>query len=463
MNPRRWRALAVCLVPAFMTLLDVSIVNVALPDIQAGIGASDSGLQWVVSGYALTFGLALIPGGRLGDARSRRAVFMWGIVLFTAASAACGAAQNEWWLIVARLVQGAAGALMMPQVSGYIQEMFQGAERGRAFGYLGAVIGLSTAVGPLLGGVLIQVFGEENGWRWVFYVNLPIGLLSLPFALRVLPAENVRRTLKAGFDPVGVLLLAAGLLLLLLPFLQNQQWPGGAKWLLVPAGAAVLAGFARWELRAARRIEPLVHMDLFRSRAFTLGGLIGVLYFAGFTAIFFVFTLFLQNGLQYSALMAGLASVPFAVGSGLSAGISGRLVHRYGRAMVAWGLFIVAVGFVATMLAVHAVPGRHAGWAAAGPLLLSGLGSGLVISPNQTLTLSQVPVGRAGSAGGVLQTWQRIGSAAGIAAVGAVYFAHLATSRGNWAESFQVAMLTSAAFVVAALLVALYDLFGPGR
>ncbi|WP_066366114.1 MFS transporter [Herbidospora mongoliensis] len=463
MIPRRWRALAVCLVPAFMTLLDVSIVNVALPDIQAGIGASDSGLQWVVSGYALTFGLALIPGGRLGDARSRRAVFMWGIVLFTIASAACGAAQSEWWLITARLVQGMAGALMMPQVSGYIQEMFQGSERGRAFGYLGAVIGLSTAVGPLLGGVLIQIFGEQNGWRWVFYVNLPIGLLSLPFALRLLPAGNRARTLKPGFDPVGILLLAAGLMLVLLPFLQDQLWPGPEKWLLIPAGMVVLAGFVWWELRAVRRIEPLVHMDLFRSRSFTLGGLIGVLYFAGFTAIFFVFTLFLQNGLHYSALAAGLASVPFAIGSGIASGFGGRLVGRWGRAMVAWGLFIVAVGFLATMLAVHQVPGRHAGWAAAGPLLLSGIGSGLVISPNQTLTLSSVPVRRAGSAGGVLQTWQRIGSAAGIAAVGAVYFSHLDVSHGDWAASFQVAMLTSAAFVVAALLVALYDLFGPGR
>ncbi|WP_061300606.1 MFS transporter [Herbidospora cretacea] len=462
MSPRRWRALAVCLVPAFMTLLDVSIVNVALPDIQAGIGASDSGLQWVVSGYALTFGLALIPGGRLGDARSRRAVFMWGIVLFTAASAACGAAQSEWWLIVARLVQGVAGALMMPQVTGFIQEMFQGGERGRAFGYLGAVIGLSTAVGPLLGGILIQIFGHEDGWRWVFYVNLPIGLASLPFAMRMLPAGNRARTLRPGVDPVGLLLLALSLMLILLPFLQAQVWPGPEKWLLVPAGLAVVAAFVGWELRAVRRIEPLVHMDLFRSRPFTLGGLIGVLYFAGFTAIFFVYTLFLQNGLNYTALEAGLASVPFAIGSGIASGFGGRLVGRWGRAMVAWGLFIVAVGFLATMLAVHQVPGRHAGWAAAGPLLLSGIGSGLVISPNQTLTLSRVPVQRAGSAGGVLQTWQRIGSAAGIATVGAIYFAHLDTSR-NWAESFQVAMLTSAAFVVAALAVALYDLFGPGR
>ncbi len=189
---------------------------------------------------------------------------------------------------------------------------------------------------------------------------------------------------------------------------------------------SVLAGFVRWELRAVRRIEPLVHMDLFRSRPFTLGGLIGVLYFSGFTAIFFVFTLFLQNGLHYTALEAGLASVPFADRLGHRLGVRrGGWSPRWGRAMVAWGCSSWPWGSLATMLAVHQVPGRHAGWAAAGPLLLSGIGSGLVISPNQTLTLSRVPVRRAGSAGGVLQTWQRIGSAAGIATVGAVYFAHL--------------------------------------
>ncbi|GIH26430.1 MFS transporter [Acrocarpospora phusangensis] len=466
-NPRRWKALAVCLVAGFMSLLDISIVNVALPSIQTGLGASDSALQWVLSGYALTFGLALVPAGRLGDARSRRTVFMTGVALFTLTSAAAGAAQHEWWLVVARLVQGVAGGVMMPQVSGFVQQLFTGAERGRAFGLLGAVIALSTAVGPLLGGVLIQAFGPEQGWRWVFYVNLPIGLAALPLARRLLPAhppiaKPAAELRRRGSDPVGTLLLGSAVLLILLPFLQERLWPGWQKWLLEPAGVLLILVFVWWERRAARGIEPLVHMDLFRRRSYALGTLLSLLYFAGFTAIFFTYTLFLQNGLRYSALLAGVASVPFALGSALSAAVGGRLVLRFGRAMVACGLLMVTAGLLGTMLAVHQVPGEQAGWAAAGPLLLAGLGSGLVITPNQTLTLSQVPVIRAGSAGGVLQTGQRIGGAAGIATVGAVFFARLASSGGDWAASFQLGMLMSTAFVLVALLVALYDLFGPG-
>ncbi|GAA0380209.1 MFS transporter [Acrocarpospora corrugata] len=466
-NPHRWQALAVCLVAGFMTLLDISIVNVALPSIQAGLGASDSALQWVLSGYALTFGLTLVPSGRLGDARSRRAVFMTGVVLFTLTSAAAGAAQHEWWLVVARLLQGVAGGLMTPQVSGFIQELFLGAERGRAFGLFGAVVGLSTAIGPLLGGLLIQAFGAANGWRWVFYVNLPIGLAALPLARRLLPGHPRRVTPGAearrpGFDPLGTLLLGAAVLLVLLPFLQERMWPGWQKWLLEPLGVLLIVVFVWWERRAARRMEPLVHMDLFRLRGYLLGALLSFVYFAGFTALFFTYTLYLQNGLRYSALLAGVASTPFALGSALSAAVGGRLVLRFGRAMVAFGLVLVAVGLLATMLAVHQVPGPHAGWAAAGPLLLAGLGSGLVITPNQTLTLSEVPVIRAGSAGGVLQTGQRIGSAAGIATVGAVYFAHLAATGGDWAGSFRLGVLMCSGFVLAALVVALYDLYGPG-
>ena len=170
-DPRRWRGLAVCLVSGFMTLLDVSIVNVALPSIRAGLHASVSDLQWVLSGYALMFGLFLVPAGRLGDARGRRTVFLAGLSLFTLASALAGLSPGPGWLAGARLLQGAAGGLLNPQVAGFIQQLFRGAERGRAFGLLGATIGLSTAVGPLLGGAIIGVAGSPEGWRWVFYVN----------------------------------------------------------------------------------------------------------------------------------------------------------------------------------------------------------------------------------------------------------------------------------------------------
>ncbi len=462
----RWQALAVCLVAGFMTLLDVSIVNVALPSIRDGLGMSESGLQWILSGYALTFGLALVPSGRLGDARSRRAVFIAGLALFTATSALAGAAQSEGWLIGARLAQGAAGGILVPQVSGFIQQLFQGAERGRAFGLLGATIGVSTAVGPLLGGLLIQAFGTAEGWRWVFYVNLPIGLIALPLAYRLLPPPAVRPARVAGrrgdFDPLGILLLGAGTVLLLLPFVQQEQWPGAAKWLLLPLSAALLAAFAGWERHYARRREPLVSMNLFRARSYALGTLLSLVYFAGFTAIFFIFTLYLQNGLHYSALAAGLSITPFALGSGAAAAVGGRVVHRFGRPLVAAGLVLVAFGLAVAGGVVHFWSGPHLGWLTAAPLLVAGIGSGLVISPNQALTLSEVPVARAGSAGGVLQTAQRIGSAAGIAAVGSVFFTRLGAHPDDWAGAFQLGLAVAIGFVLLALATALADVLAGG-
>jgi EmrB/QacA subfamily drug resistance transporter len=460
---RRWPALAVCLAASFMTLLDISIVNVALPSIRTGIGASQSGLQWVLSGYALTFGLALVPAGRTGDVRSRRAVFLIGLALFTATSALAGAAQNEGWLVGARLLQGAAGGILVPQVSGFIQQMFQGAERGRAFGLLGATIGVSTAVGPLLGGLLIQAFGTHEGWRWVFYVNLPIGLALLPVAYRLLPgppADEGGGRKRSDLDPVGVLLLGIGTVALLLPFVQEEQWSGPLKWVLVPVALLILAGFIGWERRYARHREPLVDLALFREPSYGLGVLLSLLYFAGFTSIFFILTLYLQNGLHYSALEAGLSIMPFALGSGVAAAVGGRVVTRIGRPLVAGGLVTVVVGLLGTALAVHLDAGRSVGWATAAPLLLAGLGSGLVIAPNQTLTLSEVPVARAGSAGGVLQTAQRIGSAAGIAAVGSVFFSRVDSSHANWSGGFQLGLITATGLAVLALVVALVDIAG---
>ncbi|MFJ6618695.1 MFS transporter [Kitasatospora sp. NPDC091335] len=457
---RRWRALAVCLVAGFMTLLDVSIVNVALPTVRDELHMSDSGLQWVLSGYALAFGLVLVPSGRLGDARSRRAVFLAGLALFTVASALAGAAQNQEWLVLARLFQGAAGGVLVPQVSGFIQVLFQGADRGRAFGALGSTIGLSTAVGPLLGGLLIHVVGPENGWRWVFLVNLPIGVAALPIAYRLLPAPPpaAERAGHRDFDPVGVLLLGAGTVALLLPFVQAQQWHGATRWLLVPLAAVLLTAFVGWELHYGRRREPLVSMALFAVRSYAAGTLLSLVYFAGFTAIFFIFTLYLQAGLHYSALTAGLAITPFAVGSGVAAAVGGRLVSRLGRRLVVAGLVLVLAGLLASALAVQLWSGPHVGWTTALPLLVAGIGSGLVIAPNQTLTLQQVPVARAGSAGGVLQTAQRVGSAVGIAVVGSVFFAHAAGPRPDWALAFRLGVTVAAGLVLAALLVAVTDM-----
>lgn len=458
LDDRRWKALGVCLTAGFISLLDVSIVNVALPSMERGLGASEATQSWVVSGYALAFGLALAPAGRLGDLRGRRQALLFGLAVFTAASVACGLAAGPTWLVVCRLIQGAAAGVVAPQTSGLIQQMFQGAERARAFGFHGSVVAVSTAVGPLAGGLLIHAFGTADGWRWVFFVNLPIGVAALVAGNRLLPRLPVPDVRREKFDPFGVLLLGAGVLALLLPLVQEQQWQGRAKWLLIPVAATLLGAFWVWERTRGRLGKaPLVDLGLFSLRSFTLGALISLMFFAGLTTIFFVLSLFLQNTAGYSALAAGVTILPFAAASAAGAAIGGRLVMRYGRSLVVIGLSGVALGLLGVVVAVQLVPGDGVGWAMALPLVIGGIGSGLTVSPNTTLTLTLVPVRRAGAAGGVLQTGQRIGSAAGIAVVGSVYFAHVA-NHGRSTTALQLGLLTATAIILVALVLAVADL-----
>ena len=316
-DPQRWKALTVCLTAGFMTLLDVSIVNVAVPTIQASLNVVPADLQWVLSGYTLAFGLLLVPTGRFGDARGRRNVFVAGLAAFTLSSAGAGLARSPEWLIIARLVQGAAAGTVNPQVTGLIQQLFQPAERGRPFGMLGATVGISTAVGPLLGGAIIELVGPHEGWRWIFYINVPVGIAAMVLGWRWIPGAVSRR--REGLDPLGVVLLGTAVVALLLPLVEEQQWHGSAKWLLVLLAVGLFAAFAHWERRCRQRTQPLVDLELFQLRSYRLGALVALLYFAGFTAIFFIFTLYLQNGLHYSALAAGLAITPFALVVALAA------------------------------------------------------------------------------------------------------------------------------------------------
>ncbi|WP_406069791.1 MFS transporter [Micromonospora sp. NBC_01638] len=458
-NRRRWQAVGVGLVAAFMTLLDVSIVNVAVPSIDRALHASPSDLQWILSGYALTFGLALVPAGRFGDARGRRNAFVFGIALFTVTSALAGLAPSPTWLVIARLLQGAAAGIVNPQVIGLIQQLFRGPERARPFGLLGATIGISTAVGPLLGGLLIAIGGEEQGWRWVFFVNVPVGIIAVILGWRLLPARPAGQRGWHRLDPVGILLLGVGVVLVLLPLVQEQQWQTPWKWAFIPAGLAVLVAFGLWERRYARHYQPLFDLRLFSFQSYTLGSLIALIYFGGFTAIFFIFTLYLQNGLGYSALISGMAITPFALGSAAASALGGRIVNRFGRPLVGLGLLAVVIGLTATVVALRLAPDAPAPWVTAGPLLIAGIGSGLVIAPNQTLTLAEVPVAQAGSGAGMLQTGQRIGAAAGIAAVGSVFFSSLTGSRGNWTAAFERSLMLATGIIVLALIAALIDIF----
>jgi EmrB/QacA subfamily drug resistance transporter len=439
-----------------MTLLDVSIVNVALPTIQSGLGAGASAVQWIVAGYALAFGITLVPAGRVGDARSRRGVFAFGLGLFTLASAACGAAPTAAWLVIFRVLQGLAAGMVSPQVSGFIQTMFKGRERGKAFGLFGMTVGISTAIGPLLGGLLVNVGGDANGWRLVFYVNVPVGIAALLLVRRLLPASE--RSGSPSLDPVGVLLFAAAVLCAMYPLVEGGEASLSSRpwWLLAPA-ALLMALFVGWERSwSAGGHETLVELRLATVRSYVLGVSLGTAFFAGFTSIFLVLTLYLQTGLRYSALEAGFTQTSFAIGSAVAAGLGGRWVQRFGRALVVVGLVLCLIGLIALDLTVSRVS-DVTGWTLAPSLLLAGFGTGLVISPNVTISLSEVDPRYGGSGGGMLQTAQRVGSAIGVALVLAQFFSNLATSH-DVAAAFTVGLRTTAAFVVVSLLIGLADL-----
>ncbi len=458
-DPKRWRALAVTQVAGFMTLLDVSIVNVALPSIKRDLGASAGTVQWVVSGYALAFGLALVPAGRLGDTLGRRRMFLIALSAFVVTSALSGAAPTAELLVGARLLQGVAGGMLAPQSSGLIQELFRGAERGRAFGILGATIGLSTAAGPVVGGLILAAFQGPDGWRWVFYVNVPIGLVALVLAARLVPSTSGGRSRSAHLDLVGSLLLGGGVLSLLLPLVQAEAGGLGRLWWLFGVALLLLAAFAWWEVRTVRRgRQPLLDPRLARTSGYAAGLGIGLVYFIGFTGIWLVFALFFQDGLGYSPLRSGLAVTPFALGVAVSAVIAGRLVARVGRWLTVSGLAAVVVGLATAALVLRHVSGDAAAWATAVPLLVGGLGGGMVTSPNVTLTLESVPVRMAGVAGGALQTGQRIGSAIGTAALAGVFYAVLASSGRDYPAAVSDALLCASGVMLLALLLAVVEL-----
>jgi EmrB/QacA subfamily drug resistance transporter len=456
-DPRRWHALAVTLVVGFMSLLDVTIVNVAIPSIQQGLNASAEAVQWVVSGYALTFGLVLVAGGRLGDLLGRRRMFLVGLVGFTLTSAAAGAAPNEQLLVAARLLQGVAAGMLTPQNTGLIQELFRGDERARAFGWFGTTVGVSAATGPVLGGLLIALFGTEHGWRMVFLVNVPIGIVAMVLATRVVPKRHPGRgALHHEIDPVGALLLGAAVLCVLFPLVQAMAHPTTSWWLILPLAPVAAVLFARWESGMIRRgRSPLLDVRLFRTApGYATGIALQTVYFAGFSGLWLVLALFFQDGLGYSALESGLAVTPFALGSAVTAVLAGRMVGRWGRRLTVGGLVLVVLGFTGLVVAVT-MP-THTALFTALPLLVGGVGSGAMISPNVTMTLSNVPPGMGGAAGGAIQTGARVGSAVGAAVLAAAF--RITLHGGAYPTAARVAFLCATGFVLVALALGVYEL-----
>lgn len=481
-DPTQRRLLTLTLVPLFMSLLSVSIVNVILPSVQADIGASSSALQWVLSGYALAFGVVLVAAGRAGDVFGRAKLFIAGVVLFGAGSLVAGLAPTPLVLNLARVVMGLGSGLLNPQVIGLMQQYFSGTQRGRAFGIFGGIVGVSVAIGPVLGGLLISVLGAGAGWRASLLVNVPICLVALIAAKPFLPASAwepvpeehststsslpvVRRNGAGGagasgrrrvdLDPVGLGLFGVAIFLVMLPFVESSA--GAWVWIALPVAAALLVAWVRWERRySARGGAPMVDMGLFRTRSFANGSLLIALYFVGMTSVWVLIALYMQEGMGHTALAAGFIGLPSALASAITAPLAGRKVVQVGRPMVLWGIGLVLTGI---LLSIGVVVLRESvglsEWFLLGTMVFVGVGQGLVVSPNQTLTLADVPVRYAGAAGGVLQTGQRVGTSIGIAAITGVAFSVLA--RTDWNMAVAVGFGLIAVIVVLAGLVGVRD------
>lgn len=410
------------LTAAFMVLLDISIVNVAIPSIQQNLHASFGEVQFVLAGYQLSYAVTLITGGRLGDIFGRRRMFIVGMAGFTLASALCGAAQSPLMLVSSRVFQGLMAALMYPQVLSVIQVMFPPRERGAAFGMFGAVIGIATITGPLAGGLLIGDAISGERWRLIFFVNVPIGIASIIAAALLLRESRAPRAPR--LDLAGVAIVSVGLFLLTYPLVEGRDagWPWWAFAMLVVA-PPILALFARFEWRKGARDEfPLMEPALFRDRSFVIGLLVSVVFFSGIPSFFFTFSLMLQLGLQFSPFHAGLITMPFAIGSALASASSARLAPRLGKRILNLGAALMVVGMISVIITLHQTGVGIAAYQLAPALFVSGIGLGLLVAPLINVILASISTAIAGSASGVLSTVQQVGGAMGVAIVGVIFF-----------------------------------------
>lgn len=468
---QKW-LLPTLLIPAFVSLLAVSSVNVILTSVSHSLEAGSSGLQLVISGYALVFGILLVPAGRAGDVLGRGRLFAIGMFIFGVGSLASGLAPNIVSLNLARLVMGVGSGLLNPQVTGMIQQYYTGEARGRAFGLFGGVIGVSVAVGPVLSGGLIGWLGADWGWRVSFLINVPFALAGVWAARRYLPASAWRRrtadgepsrpagaeTNRAGMDldPAGMLLLAAATLLVMIPFMNSSG--GGWIWLLELLGIAVAGAWVAWERRyRARGGSPMVDLRLFTIPSFAYGCLAIAVYFLGYTSVWIIVAQYIQDGLGASALASGVIGIPASLVGAVAAPLAGRRVIRVGRVIVLAGMLLGIIGLLTTIgiIRMHAIAGWSPWWIAL-TLVALGVGQGIVVSPNQTLSLADVPLEYAGAAGGILQTGQRIGTSIGIAAITGITFRTAGAS--GWGTAAQAGLLAAAVAIAVSAAVAIVDL-----
>ena len=449
-----WAALPVVLAGTFMVVLDFFIVNVALPSMQSDLHASSGTIQWVVAGYSLTSAVFLITAARLGDRIGRRRVFSLGLALFTLSSAACGVAGSPAVLVAGRLVQGAAAAMLMPNVLSIIGVTYDGPDRARALGAYGLVMGVAAVGGQLIGGGLVQANIAGLGWRSCFLINVPVGALALLLAPRLVPESRAEQ--RGRLDLIGTVLVSAAVTAVVLPLVEGRQhgWPAWT-WVSLVASPLIVALFVAHQRRPGR--EPLLAPSLFRDRAFTAGLLTQLVFWCGQASFFLVLALYLQHGRGLSALHSGLVFTILAVAYVAASARAPGLTARHGRRVLGAGALVLAAGH-GLLLAAVADVGIGGSIASLVPgLLLIGAGMGLLIVPLTTIIMSSMDPERAGAASGALATMQNLGGALGVATTGAIFFGAL---HGGYAHAFELCL---AQLAVLLLGVALLSRLLPAR
>ena len=407
---RRWRALIIVCVAIFMLLLDITVVNVALPDIQRQLHASFTDLQWVVDAYALMLATVTLVAGSLADLLGRKRVFITGVIIFTGASAICGAASSPLMLNLSRGLQGIGGGIMFAVSLAILSQEFHGKERGTAFGIWGATIGLAVAIGPLVGGALTT----WAGWEWIFYVNVPIGIACVAGSIREL--HESRDPEHGGYDIPGFVTLSLGLLAFVLALLRGNDWhwSSGRIVALFAAAALLLVAFLVVEWRSK---NPMVDLSLFRVPTFAGAQIVALTISAGMFAQLLYLTLYLQNVLGYSPIQAGARFLPLSLLAFVVSPIAGRLSVRIPvRILLGGGLAIVGLALVL----MHGITPSSSWTTLLAGLIVGGIGIGFVNPPLASTAVGVVPPPKAGMASGINSTFRQIGIATGIAALGAI-------------------------------------------
>jgi EmrB/QacA subfamily drug resistance transporter len=422
----RWAALAVVLIAGFMDLLDVTIVNVTIPSILRDLGAEYAEIEWIIAAYSLAFSAVLITGGRLGDVYGRRRLFLIGVGGFTVASALCGLATGPAMLIGARFLQGTMAGLMAPQILSIVVSTFSRQERGIALGLWGGVLGSASAAGVILGGVLVQWDLAGLEWRPIFLVNVPVGLVAMVAAWFVIKESKSPNARKPDF--IGMALAVTAVMMLVYPLTEGRSlgWPAWT-FLLMGGSVLLLAVFVAYERRRTRTVgSPLVVLSLFRARTFSSGTVLLLFFGIALGGFFLVWTLYMQVGLGWTPLRAGLTASSFAAAAMLGAALSVQLLTpRFGRRVLMTGAILNAAGFAGYIWVATRYGTEIQSAEMLGPLAVAGIGFGLVISPLVDLILTDVPARDAGSASGLLNTTLQLSMAIGVALTGVVFFAQL--------------------------------------